>query len=661
MKESLNWKLNRLRRMGGREIVFRVIRQTKQIVEKERVLNGWEPEPPAPVTPRQSLLPPLHQYKAIWERRFGLDYTGIDRLASGVMDLFGHHKIQLKQPVEWHLDPVTGIRAPITYGKSIDYRNSALVGNIKVMWELGRHHHLVPLAVAYALTGNERYLKAITGQIESWIDQNPFATGIHWCSALEVALRLISWTLVHSLIASRIGTEGLFAVVRDSKAFGKSVYQQAWFIRHYLSRHSSAANHLFGELSGLWVASQVFDLGEDGAKWMEEAQEELEEQLQLQVFQDGVDKEQALYYHLWVLEYALFLQISGRRVGSPYSDKFCKRIAAMAEFIRDVTPTDGNHPQLGDADDGFVTRFSATWPVDPYKEILDTEKLISEKCITEKFTEKAFWYGIIGGYSDALIRSKPCDSVARSYPKIYSEGGYAILGNDDCHLVFDAGSLGYLSIAAHGHADALSFTLALDGNWWLVDPGTYVYHRFPEWRNYFRSTRAHNCVVVDGKDQSIMSGPFMWARHASAYLTGYGNSPLDGQWAKGCHDGYQNIGVTHCREIRLHSQSGRIDVVDELKGTSRHHVEIWFQCAPDVQVHQQVEGHVWELTRNDDSRVILLHLDAEMEWEALRGQEHPYIAGWYSSMLDSREPVYSLHGYMDCVLPKRITTSIIYG
>ena len=52
----------------------------------------------------------------------------------------------------------------------------------------------------------------------------------------------------------------------------------------------------------------------------------------------------------------------------------------------------------------------------------------------------------------------------------------------------------------------------------LVDPGTYCYHGEPEWRSYFRSTRAHNTIEVDGVDQAVEAGPFMWSTHADAVV-----------------------------------------------------------------------------------------------------------------------------------------------
>ncbi len=86
----------------------------------------------------------------------------------------------------------------------------------------------------------------------------------------------------------------------------------------------------------------------------------------------------------------------------------------------------------------------------------------------------------------------------------------------EIRLVVDAGPLGYRSIAAHGHADALSFTLSVGGLEFLVDPGTYAYHTQGAWRQYFRGTAAHNTVRVDGQDQSESGGNFMWLRKARA-------------------------------------------------------------------------------------------------------------------------------------------------
>ena len=121
---------------------------------------------------------------------------------------------------------------------------------------------------------------------------------------------------------------------------------------------------------------------------------------------------------------------------------------------------------------------------------------------------------------------------------------------DEVRLLVDAGPLGYLSIAAHGHADALSFVLSIGDREILVDPGTYAYHTDPAWRRYFRSTLAHNTVGIDEQDQSVQAGNFMWTDHAQARCIEF-EAGAERQRFVGEHYGYERLEdpVVHRREI----------------------------------------------------------------------------------------------------------------
>ena len=81
-----------------------------------------------------------------------------------------------------------------------DHRDPARVGNVKYVWELSHHHHLSELAAAHALTRDDRYAERIAAHLRSWCRENPFLSGIHWTSALEVGLRLIAWTWIRRLL-----------------------------------------------------------------------------------------------------------------------------------------------------------------------------------------------------------------------------------------------------------------------------------------------------------------------------------------------------------------------------------------------------------------------------------------------------------------------------
>ena len=624
--------------MSAREVLFRLQRILVQTVERFRIAVGWRPLPVGGISPRLALFGTDPDIIPDWQQSFQLDTNRLKDYMAGRIDFFGHELLDIGMPVAWHRDPVTRTEVPRVFGKSINYRNDRLVGNIKFIWELGRHQHLVPLAVAYAVTSDVHYRDAIVGQIDGWIDDNPYAIGIHWCSALEVSLRLVSWALIHSLLVLRDGEQGLFASVRDQERLGTSIYQQAWFVRHFLSRYSSANNHLIGELCGLWVACRTFDLGEQGDEWGIFAREELEREARLQVHDDGVDREQAAYYHLWVLEYFLCCWLVGERSGAEFSSEFSDTILAMARFLEDICPDGGEPPQLGDADDGFVARFGPSWSQQPYRELLSAVHAVFGK-VNQADTEKAFWYRSILPSGE---QSLPQLDWHRSYPVVYPQGGYIIMGGASYHLVFDVGPLGYLGIAAHGHADALSFCLAIDDVWWLVDPGTYAYHSAPEWRSYFRGTSAHNTVRVNGVDQSQMGGAFMWLRKARASILDV-NKDINHQYVNACHDGYGAIGIIHVRELRCNPQAGEIEVIDSLEGELAEVAEIFFHFAPDIRLLRGPGDNCWVATRKGSDQQLVLHMDPAWSFDCFRGSTNP-ILGWYSGALEEKMPTVTLRG-----------------
>jgi hypothetical protein len=644
--------------MGAREIVHRGSRWAGQRLERVTVTAGRAPSPAQPIGARFSLFSQIESWQSAWATRYRIEPESLDRLMQGRIDFFGLPPLDVGNPVDWHRDPQTGIRAPLLFGKDIDYRDDSLVGNVKLVWELGRHQHLVPLAVAYAVTGERRYRNAVAGQIDGWIRDNPYGLGIHWCSTLELALRLISWSVVHSLIALRDGPIGLFNAVASSEQLGLSIYRQARFIRNHLSLYSSANNHLIGELTGLWTACRIFNMGAEGECWGSQAKAELEREARLQIHEDGVDKEQAFYYHLWVLEYLFFAWLVGERTGEPFSFEFRERIEAMAQFLCDVAPEGGQPPQVGDSDDGFVMRFESVWPQMAYGDViaavnstLDGESMNSGM----NFPQKAFWYSMMLG---KLPTENKQDKKQAPYPRIYHSGGYAVLGAGSTHLVFDAGPLGYPSIAAHGHADTLNFCLALDGDWWLVDPGTYAYHSEHGWRDYFRGTAAHNTLQVDGADQSEIGGPFLWVRHALGRLVDVGTDPEGMQWATGWHDGYKRRGATHTRRIELSAQGDIVTISDEVGGNGEHEMAIHFHFAPDIELTPGPQPACWQAFKPGSSRRVLLEVDNTWRWGVLRGSESPKL-GWYSPSLGVKVPVFTLRGTRRVRLPVQVVTRIV--
>jgi len=210
----------------------------------------------------------------------------------------------------------------------------------------------------------------------------------------------------------------------------------------------------------------------------------------------------------------------------------------------------------------------------------------------------------------------------------------------------DGGPHGFLSIAAHAHADALSLEVRHDGVDILADPGTYCYHGQREWRRYFRSTRAHNTICIDGRDQSVSGGPFMWTKHAhSVSLRDEAIGNGDQAWA-GAHDGYKALpggGVRHQRVVRLNVDQGTLVVSDLLRGHGSHEVELFFHLGPEI-VASLDDGHAqlsWSV--GCTTRAATLALPRELTWSVHRGETEPRL-GWYSPAFGERVPSTTLVG-----------------
>ena len=196
----------------------------------------------------------------------------------------------------------------------------------------------------------------------------------------------------------------------------------------------------------------------------------------------------------------------------------------------------------------------------------------------------------------------------------------------------DGGPLGFLSIAAHGHADALSVEVRYDGVEVLVDPGTYCYHGEPEWRSYFRSTRAHNTLELDQTSQAREGGPFMWS--TAVPVDPVIQSGLDADlstWAAR-HRGYRRLtgSPVHERTVRLEKSARRLVIVDRVRSGSGHVVRLHFHVGPAVTVAlDEARAELTWTGRDGAPQRAALSLPAELSWSAHRGETDP-ILGWYS-------------------------------
>jgi Heparinase II/III-like protein/Heparinase II/III N-terminus len=622
--------------MSPSEVGFRVGRKIQGTVERAGI-GLARPSVPAGQCGKSWLTRLPHEFDIERYRR------AADRILDGMFDVFALRGAQLGFPPRWNVDPRTGIEAPLVFGKDLNYRDPALVGDIKYLWEPNRHLELVTLAQAWHLTRAERYALGCRTLLDSWFNQCPYPRGVNWCVSLEHAVRLVNWSFAWFLLG------GEAAVIFEGEAgqafrqrWLESIYQHCHFIPRHWSRHSSANNHLLGEATGLFVGALTWPLWRESAEWTRQARAELEREALAQTFADGVNKEQAIWYHHAVADMMLVAGLVGRANDRDLGKEYWGRLEVMLEFIASVMDVGGNVPLIGDADEGVLVRFVPE-DGDVFRSLLATGAVLFErpalKAKSGVFDDKSRW--LLG---DAGAAAYEHIDASRAFPlkRAFPEGGYFILGEDfetprEVRLVADAGPLGYLAIAAHGHADALAFTLSVGGKAILVDPGTFSYSTQP-WRRYFRSTAAHNTVVVDDRDQSEYGGSFLWLEHANAVVETFRASG-DEQTLTAHHDGYRRLSdpVRHRRTWRYSAGIANLAVTDELACSGAHSIAIYWHFAPECAV--VVEGNSVVASR-DGVRVTIGCRDGSqgtLQPEIVRAREEPPL-GWFSKGFDVKEP-----------------------
>jgi hypothetical protein len=498
-----------------------------------------------------------------------------DRICRGEVELFGQSfHLDFTDSRVWIRDPITKRTWPRRYWAAVNHRDGHKVGGAKWVWELNRHAHLVTLAQAFFLSNREEYAQEVRRQLISWIGTNSPYTGINWTSAAEVALRLVSWCWVTALLHnSRTFDPDLF------RALNRAAYQQVEYILQHPSIHSAANHHRIAEAAGLVLAGVTFPWFIESDRWIETGRAILIREARKQIYPDGVGAEQSVACLQFVLEIYMGVAAVLEQHEMSFPPETIERLTRACLFLQALADDDGTLPDIGDRDDGRAFPLDEAGGPCPLPTLLNLAAVTLDRqdllWPTDGFDEAVFW--LTGNRTEPPKQQHPVPSESRS--QAFTAGGYYILrGPDRSVATFDCGPLGYLSTAAHGHADALSITLRAYGTPLLIDPGTYAYHEAPAWRSYFRGTRAHNTVTVDGVDQSLIGGPFLWTKHAQAHCHHW-VSTEEYDFVDGSHNGYESLDVTHRRRL-LYLRPHQWVVVDDLKGHGAHQVrQAWhFPC-----------------------------------------------------------------------------------
>lgn len=624
--DQLAWYYRRLRAMNGAEVAHRFGEAAKRRLSRYS-RSGWAAfdigDGPVP-----ALAPRTDTFDVVSPELLDVWRSSAEKARRGDVVLLGQSWPAPRTSGRWHLDPVTGGSWPSQrYCFDISYRHERRLGDVKYVWELNRLQYLQPVAALVARTDDADLARFCLEEIENWIDENPPFRGINWASGIELALRIVSILVVWGLVGEDRATPAQRRKVRAC------LNAHAYWLARYPSRHSSANNHLIAESGALYLLGTLWpELGL--ARRAAQARCVLIEQVDLQIHADGVGAEQSPTYTAFTLEWYLLCDEVASRTRHPFPKAVTKRLGEAGQFLRWITDEGGNFPRIGDDDEGRVFADAVGGQNGYVASILG--------CIASTLKRPNLAPPRVSASLRNLYFGLPmvCPSGPKG-AKIFSKGGYSVfrrrIAGRKTMMVMDHGPLGHLSIAAHGHADALALWLHIDDQPVLVDAGTYRYHAGGTWRDSLRGTGLHNTLCLDRKNSSRIAGPFNWSRKARCERIAWRNTS-DMTEASVRHDGYTaSHGLVHQRRLVAHGSGFAVDdslIGDRTAEASDPSVEIGFLVHPDLDV--TIEGVMATIARDGEALLRIAGRDGLAL--TLHKGEHEPARGWYSESFGSLRP-----------------------
>jgi hypothetical protein len=555
-----------------------------------------------------------------------------DRALRGRFDVLGLRDLFYGDPVDWHLDPVAGKRAPLVHWSRVPYLDPEQVGDHKVIWEVNRHQHFVTFGQAYWLTGDARYAAGFARQLAAWMDANPPKVGINWASSLEVAFRAIAW--VWALHFFRHAPE------LTPELYGRTLAYLDVSARHlerYLSTYFSPNTHLTGEALGLLYAGTLFPELRGAERWRAVGWSVLTRQLDVQIRADGVYFEQASYYHRYTADFYLHAVDLRERNGYEVDPRVLGKLDQLLEHLASLSRPDGRIPLVGDDDGGRLMMLTTRHPADARATLALGALRYGRADLAaagDGASDELAWVGgpsAVEGFA-RLERRRP-EPASRAFPA----GGYFVMrdgrGAEASYALIDCGPHGTMN-CGHAHADVLALELGVRGRPVLVDAGTYTYPG-PE-RNAFRTGEAHNTTTLDGLSSSAPgASAFTWESVAHGTLGAWASDELFDFFA-GEHDGYERLAAPATVGRSVFFVKGRIWVVaDRVRSAGAHTLRVHYHAAPGLVATSDGAGSVTLAAPEVDQPGLAIVVPA---LGGAAGTRVDVGEGWVSELYAAREP-----------------------
>jgi hypothetical protein len=505
-----------------------------------------------------------------------------DKICSHIFNLLGSGDIYLGKQLPWNTDFKTNFVWENKFYKDIKIVDLSNNADVKVPWELSRFQHLFTLGKAYWLTNDEKYAIEFKEEIDDWIEKNPVEMSVNWTCTMDVAIRAVNWIAAYFFFKDAQSIDKSFWI-----KFHKSLYLHGRFIiKNLENKGTHNGNHYLSNIVGLvWLGLYFGSFivndwykGNNPKKWLNYGLSELEKEMFVQNNPDGTNYEASTSYHRLVTELFLITTVLCNKNNIHFSADYMARLEKMCEFIMNITKPNGLSPIIGDADDGRLSILSnySTWIRNDFRHLLGIAGELFDRddfrYYGKDYIEDTLW--IYQNYKSNVEKPKPLTSIA------YRDGGYYILRNDRVYCCIRCGELSFRGDGVHSHNDQLSFELNVDGEDFIIDPGSYVYTADYKMRNLFRSTEMHNTVQVEKFEQNDFEEYNLFYMKEQTYAKNHG---FNMNFFEGTHIGFkEKCNIIHKRTVLLEENS--VLIKDQLIGDTNKNAQLTLILSPDVVI-----------------------------------------------------------------------------
>ncbi|HJQ11887.1 MAG TPA: alginate lyase family protein [Gemmatimonadaceae bacterium] len=432
------------------------------------------------------------------------------------------------------------VRGRFTFlNKSADF--SAIPWNekpISPLWSFNLHYfdYAVDLAWAFRQTGERKYLERFQDLFNDWQRSTRHGRGDAWAPYV-VSVRVVNLLWTYLLLDANLDAS-------FGKALMDSVHRQTVYLERRLEWHL-LGNHLLKNLHALAVIGLAFE-GPDAERWRNEATSRLQQELQHQVLADGGHFERSPMYHALILADLLELLLARRACGLTNPADVLATANRMVIALRLMSRASGELRLFNDSANGIAPPTSRlVW--------------LAERLLNAGAVERRCWR--------------------------LPQSGYYGIARANFDLMIDCGPPGPPYQPGHAHCDILSYELDYNGLPLIIDAGVsdYTPGRF---REYARSTRAHNTLMIAENEQSEVWGSFRMGRRARvvhAELTDADDK--DTASFAGAYRPYKPRGMVHHRTFFLDSSSFR--VIDRVDGNPGFPITSYVHFHPDCRIERQ--------------------------------------------------------------------------